>query len=460
MSKKPADFAPSAASAAGCAPVIMPDDLEAHVAADKGRGARPQREPKPEWLKIDTPTGARRENLDRLLADVKKLNLATVCEEAKCPNIGECWGGKEGTATATIMLMGDTCTRGCYFCSVKTSRTPPPLDPAEPKRVAEAIARWGLSYVVLTSVDRDDLADQGAGHLAETVSRLKASKPGLLVEVLTPDFRGVHECIDTVAKRCVRAACTSAFSCNAVAAEAADCAQDGVERLIEGIGSCSQSLHRSCALHRAGCRQYFVHACRLGHPLFHSVSVCSGLDVFAHNVETTETLQGRVRDHRAGWRQSLSVLERAKATAPALLTKTSFMLGLGESDADLRAGLRQLRDSGVDVVTFGQYLRPTARHLPVVRYVPPVEFDGWKAEAEALGFLYVASAPLVRSSYKAGEYFLEGLLRARRNTAALAASASGGGSGGATAALNAHATVAAAAAERAAAAAATARVSA
>lgn len=358
----------------------MPDDLEAHVAAEKGQAARPKREPKPEWLKIDTPTGARRENLDRLLADVKKLNLATVCEEAKCPNIGECWGGKEGTATATIMLMGDTCTRGCYFCSVKTSRTPPPLDAAEPKRVAEAIARWGLSYVVLTSVDRDDLADQGAGHLAETVSRLKASKPGMLVEVLTPDFRGVHECIDTVAR--------------------------------------------------------------------------SGLDVFAHNVETTEALQGRVRDHRAGWRQSLSVLERAKATAPALLTKTSFMLGLGEADEDLRKGLRQLRDSGVDVVTFGQYLRPTARHLPVVRYVPPAEFDGWKAEAEALGFLYVASAPLVRSSYKAGEYFLEGLLRARRNTAALNAAA--GGAGGAAAAsgaaegLNAHATVAAAAAERAA----------
>lgn len=177
--------------------------------------------------------------------------------------------------------------------------------------------------------------------------------------------------------------------------------------------------------------------------------------MFAHNVETTETLQGRVRDHRAGWRQSLSVLERAKATAPALLTKTSFMLGLGEADEDLRTGLRQLRDSGVDVVTFGQYLRPTARHLPVVRYVPPAEFDGWKAEAEALGFLYVASAPLVRSSYKAGEYFLEGLLRARRSTAALAAA--GGAASGAAEGLNAHATVAAAAAERAAKAAATAQ---
>jgi len=146
------------------------------------------------------------------------------------------------------------------------------------------------------------------------------------------------------------------------------------------------------------------------------------LDVFAHNVETTERLQGRVRDHRAGWRQSLAVLQRAKATSPAMLTKTSFMLGVGEEAADLRAGLQQLRDAGVDVVTFGQYLRPSPRHMPVARYVPPAEFDEWRSEAQGLGFLYVASGPLVRSSYKAGEYFLEGLLSKRRAEAAAAGS--------------------------------------
>lgn len=338
----------SAAAAAGCAPVIMPDEIESYAAKDRKKPAK-QREPKPEWLKVSTPTGQRAENLDRLLKDVKKLNLATVCEEAKCPNIGECWGGKEGTATATIMLMGDTCTRGCHFCAVKTSRNPPPLDPHEPKRVAEAIASWGLSYVVLTSVDRDDLPDQGSTHLAETVSRLKKLKEGLLVECLTPDFRGDADCVDRLA--------------------------------------------------------------------------VSGLDVFAHNVETTEALQSKVRDHRAGWRQSLSVLERAKKTNPALLTKTSFMLGLGEQDADIRKGLQDLRTSGVDVVTFGQYLRPTPRHLPLQRYVTPEEFDNWKKEAEAMGFLYVASGPLVRSSYKAGEYFLEGILKKRKEAVAAAGAA-------------------------------------
>jgi lipoyl synthase len=326
-------------TAAGCAP-ILPNELEQLATASSTN----KYQKKPDWLKISTPTGERRENLDRLLSDVKKLNLATVCEEAKCPNIGECWGGKDGTATATIMLMGDTCTRGCHFCAVKTSHTPPPLDPEEPKRVAEAIVRWGLGYVVLTSVDRDELLDQGAGHFSETVKRIKSAKPGILVECLTPDFRGVETCVDEVVK--------------------------------------------------------------------------SGLDVFAHNVETTENEQRRVRDYRAGWNQSLSVLARAKKTAQdnklTMLTKTSFMLGVGEKDVDLRRGLRQLADIGVDVVTFGQYLRPTPRHMPMDRYVTPEEFEAWKKEAMDLGFLYVASGPLVRSSYKAGEYFLEGELKRRK----------------------------------------------
>ena len=279
---------------------------------------------------------------------VRALNLATVCEEARCPNLGECWsGGGSGVATATIMLMGDTCTRGCSFCAVKTAPAPPPLDAGEPARVAAAVARWGLGYVVLTSVDRDELADQGSGHFAATVRALKAAAPRTLVEVLTPDFRGDGACVDAVAR--------------------------------------------------------------------------ARPDVFAHNVETTPAMQARVRDHRAGWAQSLSVLARARATAAAdgapLLTKTSFMLGVGEAAADVRAALRELADARVDVVTFGQYLRPTPRHMPVDRYVHPDEFDAWKAEALAMGFLYVAAGPLVRSSYKAGEYFLEHELKRRRAAA-------------------------------------------
>jgi lipoic acid synthetase len=183
-------------------------------------------------------------------------------------------------------------------------------------------------------------ADQGSGHLAATVQHLKASKPSLLVEVLTPDFRGDHACIDLVAR--------------------------------------------------------------------------SGLDVFAHNVETVERLQSRVRDHRANFRQSLSVLQRAKETVPTMITKTSLMLGLGETKEDLRSTLREIRNAGIDVVTFGQYLRPSKRHIALEKYVTPEEFAEWKKEAEDMGFLYVASGPLVRSSYKAGEYFLEGAIKARK----------------------------------------------
>ena len=272
---------------------------------------------------------------------MRALNLATVCEEARCPNLGECWsGGGSGVATATIMLMGDTCTRGCSFCAVKTAPAPPPLDAGEPARVAAAVARWGLGYVVLTSVDRDELADQGSGHFAATVRALKAAAPRTLVEVLTPDFRGDAACVDAVAR--------------------------------------------------------------------------ARPDVFAHNVETTPALQARVRDHRAGYAQSLGVLERAKRARPGLLTKTSVMLGLGETTADVRATIRDVRAAGIDVITFGQYLRPTPGHMPVDRYVPPEEFAAWKAESEAAGFLYVASGPLVRSSYRAGELFVEGAVKARQ----------------------------------------------
>jgi lipoic acid synthetase len=237
------------------------------------------------------------------------------------------------------MIMGDTCTRACRFCAVKTSRAPPPLDEEEPKNVASAVAAWGLHYVVLTSVDRDDLPDQGAEHIAQTIRNLKQSAPDILVEALTPDFRGDERLIQTVAR--------------------------------------------------------------------------SGLDVFAHNVETVPELQAGVRDRRANWAQSIDVLKIAKASG-AKITKTSIMLGLGETREQVVRALRLLRDADVDVVTFGQYMRPTKRHLAVAEYVTPEAFDAYREIAESMGFLYVASGPMVRSSYRAGEYFLEGVLKKRK----------------------------------------------
>ena len=295
----------------------------------------------PSWLKTPIPSNT---NYKTIKADLRGLNLHTVCEEARCPNISDCWGGSDkAAATATIMLMGDTCTRGCLFCSVKTSRAPPPLDPHEPEHTAEALSRWGLGYVVLTSVDRDDLADGGARHFAETIRRIKLKRPGMLVEALTGDYGGDGPCVDMVAQ--------------------------------------------------------------------------SGLDVYAHNVETVEALSPMVRDRRAGFRQSLEVLRRAKEVKPDLITKTSLMLGLGESEQQLWSALKDLRRVGVDVVTFGQYMRPTKRHMKVEEYVTPEVFEMWRQRALDLGFLYCASGPLVRSSYKAGEAFIENVLkkRARRS---------------------------------------------
>jgi lipoyl synthase len=291
--------------------------------------------PKPDWLKAKVPTG---ENYSRLHKTVRDLKLATVCEEARCPNIGECWGGgADGTATATIMIMGDTCTRGCSFCSVKTSRAPLAVDPMEPENVSEAVTAWGLDYIVITSVDRDDMPDQGANHFTRTVQLLRERAPKLLIECLTPDFRGDQEHISMVAN--------------------------------------------------------------------------SGLNVFAHNIETVERLQRRVRDYRAGYKQSLDVLKRAKASKPGLITKTSIMLGLGETDSEVRQTLVDLRAADVDVVTLGQYLRPTRRHMSVQDYVTPQKFQEWQDEAKEMGFKYVASGPLVRSSYRAGELFLKGMLK-------------------------------------------------
>ncbi|KAF2271194.1 mitochondrial Lipoyl synthase [Lojkania enalia] len=292
----------------------------------------------PEWLKTPIPGGNR--NYKKIKNDLRGLNLHTVCEEARCPNISDCWGGSsKSAATATIMLMGDTCTRGCRFCSVKTSKAPPPLDPHEPENTAEALRRWGLGYVVLTSVDRDDLADGGARHFAETIMKIKQKAPTMLVEALTGDYAGNLEMVKLVAQ--------------------------------------------------------------------------SGLDVYAHNIETVEGLTPYVRDRRAKFRQSLDVLRAAKEGSPDLITKTSMMLGLGEQEEEIWGALRELRKNGVDVVTFGQYMRPTKRHMPVYAYITPDQFELWRQRALDMGFLYCASGPLVRSSYKAGEAFIENILKKR-----------------------------------------------
>lgn len=302
-------------------------------------------QPKPDYARADGTFSRLRNivkdpNYRKVKGSLKGLELTTVCEEAKCPNIGECWGGETGTATATIMLMGDTCTRGCKFCNIKTSQAPPPIDANEPRKVAEAVAKWGLDYIVLTSVDRDDMPDGGAGHFADTVTLLKSLNPKLKVEALVSDFQGNTDCVRTVVE--------------------------------------------------------------------------SGLDVYAHNIETVERLQGRVRDRRAGYQQSLATLEAAKTMRPDVVTKSSIMLGVGEKDEEVYAALKDLRAVGVEIVTFGQYLRPSRKHMRVYEYVEFDKYDFWRKEGEAMGFAYVASAPLVRSSYKAGEFFINAMIDQRR----------------------------------------------
>ncbi len=289
-----------------------------------------QNTPKPEWLKIRPPGG---ENYLKIKGLLRQLKLHTVCEEAACPNVAECWGG----GTATVMLMGDTCTRGCKFCHVKTGNPRGVLDLEEPEKVSSAIAELGLNYVVLTSVDRDDLPDGGAAHISETVAAIKRKRPETLVEILVPDFRGDLEAVKTVTQ--------------------------------------------------------------------------SGTDVFAHNVETIERLTKSVRDGRCGYRQSLDVLAAAKRHRPEVITKSSIMLGLGETKEEVAVAMDDLRAAGVQMLTLGQYLRPSNWHLAVNEYVRPETFRELEAMGLEKGFLSVPSGPLVRSSYRAGEKFLEGLLR-------------------------------------------------
>ncbi|CRG95152.1 lipoyl synthase, putative [Plasmodium gallinaceum] len=290
-------------------------------------------EKKPDWFHVPAPTG---EKYNKLKNDLKKLKLHTVCEEAQCPNIGECWN----IGTATIMLLGDTCTRGCKFCSIKTSPKPLPPDVNEPFNTAKAICEWDINYVVLTSVDRDDLPDGGADHFAKTVELIKFSRPDILIECLVSDFQG-------------------SFS--------------SVKRLA-----------------------------------------LSGLDVYAHNIETVKRLQKYVRDKRANYEQSLLVLKMAKEINPKLYTKTSIMLGLGETKEEVLEAMQNARENDIDVITFGQYLRPTKNHLSVVEYISPKLFDYYKEEGLKMGFKYIASGPLVRSSYKAGEYFMKNLVEKRK----------------------------------------------
>ncbi len=295
-----------------------------------GIKARPNAQPtafgrKPAWLRARLPTaGSKYEQVKR---NVNQHRLATVCQESKCPNIGECWSN----GVATIMLMGDVCTRACRFCSVDTGNPRGWLDSEEPVNAAESVRLMDLKYVVLTSVDRDDLADGGAGHYAACVREIKRVNPNTAVEALTPDFQGRRACVETV--------------------------------------------------------------------------VDSGLEVFAQNVETVRRLTHPVRDPRAGYEQTLSVLAHAKRHRPGVLTKTSLMLGLGETSEELVETMDDLRAIGVDILTFGQYLRPTIHHLPVERFVPPEEFAELRRIGLAKGFLEVVSGPLVRSSYRADRVF-------------------------------------------------------
>ncbi len=292
------------------------------------------RQRKPEWIKVRIPSGSEYQKLKEISSTLK---LATVCEEARCPNIGECWSG----GTATFMVMGDTCTRGCRFCAVNTGNPNGWLDQEEPKKLADTVRGSHWEYIVLTSVDRDDLPDGGAGHFKACIEAVKEAKPGIISEVLIPDFQGKIDPLKTL-----------------LSAEA---------------------------------------------------------EVVAQNIETVERLTHPVRDRRAGYQQTLTLLKRVKEISPETYTKSSIMLGLGETDDEVRQCMQDLRNYGVDILTLGQYLQPSKKHLNVERFVTPAEFDAWEALALEMGFLYCASGPLVRSSYKAGEYFLKNRIEQERN---------------------------------------------
>jgi len=289
---------------------------------------------KPAWLKVQLPSGGKYRNMRE---NVRENRLATVCEESMCPNIGECWSA----GTATIMLMGSVCTRACRFCAVDTGNPKGWLDQSEPENAAESVRATGLKYIVLTSVDRDDLPDGGAQHYADCVRAILKASPSVNVETLTPDFKGDFSALEKV--------------------------------------------------------------------------LDSGIKVFAQNLETVERLTHPVRDPRASYETTLSLLAHAKKYNPEILTKTSLMLGLGETDEEILQTLKDLRKINLDIVTFGQYLRPTPNHLTVERYVPPSDFDKYRQWGLEMGFVEVVSGPFVRSSYRA-ERALEGNNAGIRNS--------------------------------------------
>ena len=313
---------------------VLPNSTPVCAAGTASTSAR-----RPDWLRVRAPGG---DNYTLIKKTLRERGLFTVCEEAHCPNVGECWGG----GTATFMLLGDTCTRGCRFCAVTTGDPGGRVDRDEPLKLAESVALMGLKYIVLTMVDRDDLDDGGAAHVAECIGHLKRCEPDLVVESLVGDFGGDRAAIDTV--------------------------------------------------------------------------VASRVDVYGHNIETVARLQRTVRDARCGYRQSLAALRHAKEHELAPYTKSSIMVGLGESHEEIIQTMRDLRVAQVDFLTIGQYLQPTYRHLAVAEWVHPDRFEQLRAEGEAMGFGYVAAGPLVRSSYRAGEFFIESLVRQRLECAASA----------------------------------------
>ncbi len=286
----------------------------------------------PEWLSIKP---ASTEKYNGIKSTINSLGLHTVCTDAHCPNASECWSG----GTATFMVLGDLCTRGCRFCAVHKSARGAAIDHNEPEKLARVVNEWGLSYLVITSVARDDLPDQGSTHFANCVSEIKRVNPNTLIEVLIPDFQGSIECLKNVAK---------------------------------------------------------------SHP-----------DVIGHNIETVERLTPYARDRRTSYRQSLLVLKNSKEIDRSIRTKSAMMLGIGERDDEVITAMKDLRASDVDFLAVGQYLRPSQQHMEVKEYVKPERFEALKNTALGMGFGYVAAGPFVRSSYRAGEYFVSSMIKSR-----------------------------------------------
>lgn len=290
----------------------------------------------PEWFRTSLPTGELQRKFKETKETVTDNMLHTVCQEARCPNIHECWAAKD----ATFMVAGQECTRGCRFCAVGSIKTPPPLDENEPANLADAISTMGLNHAVITVVNRDDLPDSGASHYRKCLEAVRERTPEVTLELLCSDLAGDHQALND---------------------------------LLNGLE----------------------------------------LEVFAHNVECVPRLDSKVRDHRATFEQSIGILKEAKRLRPEILTKSSIMVGLGETDDEITEALQLLKDAGVDLVTIGQYLAPSPKHLAVDRFPEPEKYDEWSKQIEEMGFLGWACGPLVRSSYKAGELLANASARLR-----------------------------------------------